>query len=187
MSRIGKKPVAVPNGVKIVIKGREVMAEGPKGKLTQALPTGIEAEYKEAQRQVLLKRLDDSRQSRAYHGLARSQVVNLVAGCAEGFSKSMELHGTGYNVKAEGQNLVLAVGYNHPVKIPVPAGLAVKVDQPANPGKFTVSGCDKCAVGQLAAKIRKVYPPEPYQGKGIRFVNEQIRRKAGKAFAAGGG
>lgn len=187
MSRIGKKPVLVPPGVSVAVNGRAVTAEGPKGRLKQTLPLGIEAEWVEAERQVVVRRSGDSRQARAYHGLARSLIQNMVVGCSEGYSRALEIHGMGYSVKVEGRTVALQTGYCHPVSLDTPEGVEVTVQQTTNPGLLTVSGCDKQAVGQMAARIRAVCPPEPYQGKGVRYAGEQIRRKAGKAFAAGGG
>lgn len=187
MSRIGKQPVAVPDGVKVQVSGRQVSAEGPKGKMSVELPDLTEADWAEAERTLTLRRADDSKRARAFHGLARSLVQNMVAGCAEGYSRGLELHGTGYSVAVQGQQVVLQVGFNHPVKVDIPDGVAVTVEQAANPGKMTVAGCNKQQVGLTAAKIRAVYPPEPYLGKGVRYAGEQIRRKAGKAFASAGG
>lgn len=187
MSRIGKQPVAVPSGVKVSVNGRDVSADGPKGKMQVTLPELIEAEYAEADNQILVKRANESKRARSFHGLGRSLVQNMVFGCAEGYSLAMELHGVGYSINVQGQRVVMQVGFNHPVHVGIVDGVTVNVEQATNPGRFTVSGCDKQKVGQTAANIRKVCPPEPYQGKGVRFVGEQIRRKAGKAFAATGG
>ena len=187
MSRIGKKPVPTPQGVKVVIAGRRVSVEGPKGRLELNLPYGIEAEYVESDGHVAVHRKGAGRQARAFHGLARSLIANMVVGCSEGYTRKLELHGIGYNLKLDGEDVLVQAGYCHPVRVSVPEGVTVTIEQPTNPGLMTVSGCDKQLVGQTAARLRAACPPEPYQGKGVRYANEQIRRKAGKAFAATAG
>ena len=186
MSRIGKKPIPVPVGVKITASNEAVSADGPKGKMTQDLPPGITAEWREDSREVLVQRGGDGKRARAFHGLARSLIVNMVKGCAEGYSRGLEVHGVGYNVKLEGKQVVLQVGFANRVPVKIPDGIEVNIEQPTNPGRLTVSGCDKQLVGLAAAKIRAVSPPEPYQGKGVRYADETVRRKAGKSFTSVG-
>lgn len=187
MSRIGKKPVPAPQGANVAVEGRRVRVEGPKGKLELELPPGIDAEYVESDNHVVVHRKGGGRQARAFHGLARSLIENMMIGCTEGFTRKLELHGIGYNLKLDGKDVVIQAGYCHPIRVSVPEGVTVTIEQPTNPGLMTVTGCDKQLVGQTAARLRAAYPPEPYQGKGVRYADEQIRRKAGKAFAATGG
>jgi len=186
MSRIGKKPVTVPQGVKVAVANGTVKTEGAKGALSQVLPDGITAEWNEDSREIILQRRGDGKRDRSLHGLARSLVNNMVVGCAEGYSRGIEVHGIGYSAKLDGKSIVLQVGFANSVPVAIPDGVSVEVIQATNPGKLTVSGCDKQQVGRLAAKIRAVSPPEPYQGKGIRYADEVIRRKAGKSFTSGG-
>ena len=175
MSRVGRKPIPVPAGVQVSAEAGTVRVKGPKGELQQALPPGITAEVKDGRLHVM--RSDDQRQRRALHGLSRSLLANMVQGVTAGFSKPLELVGTGYRAAKSGKKLVLTVGYSHPVEIEPPAG--VEIDVP-NPSSVVVRGIDKQAVGQLAAVIRDVRPPEPYLGKGIRYAGERVRRKVGK-------
>ena len=187
MSRIGKKPVPAPRSVTVVVDGRRVRVEGPKGRLEMELPPGVEAEFVESDRCVSVRCEGGGRQARAFHGLARSLIENMVVGCSEGFVRKLELHGVGYNLKLDGRDVLVQAGFCHPVRISVPEGVTVTIEQATNPGLMTVSGCDKQLVGQTAARLRAASPPEPYQGKGVRYADEQVRRKAGKAFAATGG
>ena len=176
MSRIGKRPVAIPSGVSVTRQDRDVSVKGPKGQLAQRMPLGIGVEV--ADGEVKLARSDDRKQSRALHGLARALVQNMVKGVSEGFGKELEIVGVGYRAEMKGNKLVLSVGYSHPVEMPVPKELKVSVDQNV---RIRVEGADKQQVGQFSAEIRKVRPPEPYKGKGIRYVGEHVRRKVGKA------
>jgi len=197
MSRIGNKPVEIPKGVTVNVAGQAVQVAGPKGKLDWSVPHPISAAIEAGQ--VVVKRPDDARQNRALHGLSRALIANMVKGVAEGYLIRMEIYGTGYGCKLEGGKLLLNCGYmgrgvGRPAQfqIEIPAGLEVKVDVPAargdnEPAKLTIGGADKQAVGQFAAELRKLRKPEPYKGKGIRYAGEQIRRKAGKVFAGGGG
>ena len=178
MSRIGKSPVAIPDGVTVTYADPEVKVKGPKGSLVTALPDGIQVEIAEGE--IRLSRPDDRRQYRSLHGLARALTANMVTGVTEGFSKALEIQGVGYRAEVKGKVLVIRVGYSHPVEMPVPEGLSVKVD--ANT-KLVVEGIDKQLVGQFAADIRSVRPPEPYKGKGIRYRGERVRRKVGKTGA----
>ena len=178
MSRIGKRPVPIPDGVTVAYADSEVKVKGPRGSLVTALPDGIQVEIAEGE--IRLSRPDDRRQYRSLHGLARALTANMVTGVTEGFSKALEIQGVGYRAEVKGKVLVIRVGYSHPVEMPVPEGLSVKVD--ANT-KLLVEGIDKQLVGQFAANIRSVRPPEPYKGKGIRYRGERVRRKVGKTGA----
>jgi len=182
MSRIGKRPVAIPQGVSVDVKGSQVQVKGPKGTLAEQLPEVIGVAVEEGQ--VVLRRPDERKQNRALHGLARALVANMVQGVTEQFSKELEIQGVGYRAEAQGKKLVLNVGYSHPVEMPVPEGLSVSVDRNV---LIKIQGASRQHVGQFAADVRSVRPPEPYKGKGIRYAGEHIRRKVGKAGAAGGG
>lgn len=175
MSRVGRKPIPVPAGVQVSMDVQTVKVKGPKGEMSHRLPAGISAEVADGRLQVL--RADDERRHRALHGLSRTLLANMVEGVTQGFSKSLELVGTGYRAAKSGRKLVLTVGYSHPVEIEAPAGIDIEVPSPAS---VVVRGIDKQAVGQLAAIIRDVRPPEPYLGKGIRYAGEHVRRKVGK-------
>ena len=187
MSRIGNQSIPLPQGVKVSVAGREISVEGPKGKLKYEMPSGITAEVNEAEQQLLTKRDLDTKMRKALHGLARSLVRNMVVGVSEGFSKSLEAIGVGYNVKLQGKELVLQIGFCHPVKFPVPEGIEIEIARATNPARLIVRGIDKQLVGQVAANIRAIRPPEPYLGKGIKYTDEVIRRKAGKAFVGAAG
>lgn len=176
MSRVGKQPIPVPAGVDVKIEGQTVTVKGPKGELSYELPEAVRASLEDGK--ILVVRRDDQRESRALHGLSRSLVANLVGGVTEGYSRTLELHGTGYRAGKSGRNLVLQVGFSHPVEIDPPQGIEVEVP---NATTVVVKGVDKQMVGQMAANIRAVRPPEPYLGKGIRYAGEIIRRKEGKA------
>ncbi len=178
MSRIGKQPIPLPDGVKVEIKNDRVSVKGPKGALERDFVPLISLETDG--QSVVVKPTDESRQARAFHGLFRTLVNNMVVGVSAGFEKKLELVGVGYKAELQGQSLNLAVGYSHPVNFPLPAGIEAQVDRQ----RITISGIDKEVVGQTAAKIRALRPPEPYKGKGIKYVDEIIRRKAGKAGAA---
>lgn len=196
MSRIGKKPVPIPSGVKLELAGREVRVSGPKGSLKFAVPHPIEVEV--AGGQVNVRRPDDLAQNRALHGLVRALIQNMCVGASKGYEKRLEIYGTGYNAKLQGKQLLLNVGFmgrgvGRPAQfvVDIPDGVQVDVEVPAargnnEPAKLAIRGADKQLVGQLAAEIRAIRKPEPYLGKGIRYANEQIRRKAGKVFAGGG-
>ena len=175
MSRIGKSPITVPAGVEVSISGRTVSVKGPKGQLSREIPGDIIVRKEE--NTLLVERPDDSRTNRSLHGLSRTLVNNMVVGVTEGFSKELEIVGVGYRAEAQGQNLRLALGFSHPVTVPAPAGITFEV--PAQT-KVIVKGIDKELVGQVAANIRSIRKPEPYKGKGVRYLNERILRKAGK-------
>ncbi len=182
MSRIGRKPVPVPANVKVSIVDRTIQIEGPKGKLSFAHRPEIDLRYDESKRQVQVSRHDDERLSRSLHGLTRSLVNNMVQGVTNGYTRKLEIVGVGYQAQIKKANtLALQVGYANQVVLEAPPGVTVTVPDPTH---ITVSGPDKQAVGQFAAVIRKVRPPEPYKGKGIRYEGETVRRKAGKAFGS---
>ena len=188
MSRIGKKPIAVPSGVKVEQKGRHIKINGPKGTLELDVHPEIDVAV-EADQIVVSNAEPDNRRRRALHGTARSLLNNMVTGASKGFEKPMQIFGTGYNVKEQGGKLVLNVGYCHPVELKVPKSVSVDIKTPATrgndvPALFTLSGPNKQELGQFAAEVRKVRPPEPYQGKGIRYADEHVIRKVGKALGA---
>ena len=177
MSRIGKLPVTVPAGVDVSIDGRTVTVKGPKGTLSHTVIEPITVERGD-DGAILVKRPDDERRSKAYHGLTRSLVNNLVVGVTAGYEKKLEIVGVGYRVAKKGDNLEFALGFSHPVVVEPPAGITFAVETPT---RFSVSGIDKQLVGETAANIRKLRKPEPYKGKGVRYAGEQVRRKVGKA------
>lgn len=179
MSRIGKQPVPIPAGVEVNVGDSEVVVKGPKGQLSQPLLPGIRINVDNGH--VVVERTSDEKRHRAMHGLARSLVANMVEGVTKGYQKNLELKGVGYRAQMQGKNLVLSVGYSHPVEIAPPEGIELEVPQPT---KIVVKGIDKQLVGQVAANIRAVRPPEPYLGKGIMYEGERIRRKAGKSGRA---
>lgn len=181
MSRIGKQPILIPQGVDILIDGRNINVKGPKGELDFLFHQNVSVSRVDDN--LIVQRLSNDKLSRALHGLTRNLIFNMVTGVTSGFSKQLELKGIGYRSQMEGQNLVLNVGYTHPVTIQQQPGIEFKVEKNT---LITVSGIDKQKVGQIAAEIRKVRPPEPYKGKGIKYIDEIIRRKAGKATKAGG-
>jgi large subunit ribosomal protein L6 len=176
MSRIGKNPVPVPNGVTVAIDGQSVTVTGPKGSLTHVVSEPITVEQTDGVIEV--KRPDDERRSKSLHGLSRTLIANMVIGVTEGYSKTLEISGTGYRVVPKGQGLEFSLGFSHPVQVDAPEGISFQVEGPT---KFTVSGTDKQMVGEVAANIRKLRKPDPYKAKGIRYSGEHIRRKAGKA------
>ena len=176
MSRIGNAPIDMPNGVELSVKGDEVEVKGPKGTLTQTIDPSLEVSVDDGT--VTIARSNDERQTRALHGLSRALINNMVTGVSEGFSKELTIVGVGYRAALKGKDLEIQVGYSHPVVIDAVDGIDFEV--PENT-KIIVSGIDKQKVGQVAADIRSVRPPEPYKGKGIRYSDEYVRRKAGKA------
>ncbi len=177
MSRIGRLPVAVPNGVQVNVKGSEVHVKGPKGEMKRSFSPQIEIAMEDGH--VVIKRKSDDAAERALHGTTRAVIANMVRGVSTGFDVVLAVEGVGYRAEMQGKDLALFVGYSHPVKVEPPAGISFEVDQKTR--QIKVLGYDREVVGQTAAEIRGVRPPEPYHGKGIRYVNEKIRRKAGKA------
>jgi large subunit ribosomal protein L6 len=182
MSKIGKLPIPIPQGVKVDIATGEVRVSGPKGNLAQKVSEDMKIEIVDDQ--VVVTRPSDQGTHRALHGLTRSLIYNMVAGVSEGFKKTLEMVGIGYRAELKGKILELFLGYSHPVLLAPPEGIEIEVIPKEN--KIIVSGIDKQLVGQTAAEIRKLRPPEPYKGKGIRYEGERIRRKAGKAAAGAG-
>ena len=177
MSRIGRLPIPVPSGVDVQIEGRAVTVKGPKGTLTHTVADPIDiSRADDGTLQVV--RPNDERANRALHGLSRTLVANMVIGVTDGYSKTLEIVGTGYRVQARGSDLEFALGFSHPVVVPAPEGITFTVEAPT---RFVVSGVDKQKVGEVSAKIRKLRKPDPYKGKGVRYQGELIRRKAGKA------
>lgn len=176
MSRIGNSPITLPDGVSVARQGDVVEAKGPKGSLSERLPSEIGVDVTDGI--VKLNRPDDSKRSRALHGLARALVNNMVVGVSEGFAKNLEIIGVGYRAEAAGKKLKLLLGFSHPVELDVPEGLSVSVEETT---KVRIEGADKNLVGQFASEVRGLRPPEPYKGKGVRYVDEQVRRKVGKA------
>ncbi|MGI8679927.1 MAG: 50S ribosomal protein L6 [Jatrophihabitans sp.] len=177
MSRIGRLPVAVPSDVDVAIDGQTVTVKGPKGTLSHAVAPPITV-AKAEDGLIAVSRPDDERESKSLHGLSRTLIANMVVGVTDGYSKRLEIVGTGYRVTARGSDLEFALGYSHPVFVPAPAGITFRVEAPT---RFVVEGIDKQQVGEVAAKIRKLRKPDPYKGKGVRYQGEVIRRKAGKA------
>jgi large subunit ribosomal protein L6 len=183
MSRVGKQPVKVPSGVKIEVSSGMLKVQGPKGSLQQALSPEMVIEFDKASGVALVKRPSDSNRHRALHGLTQRLLANAVQGVAQGFEKKLQIVGIGYSAKLQGNKLMLAVGFANLVEMEIPADLKVEAPQPT---ALVVKGCDKQRVGQFAAEIRRIRPPEPYKGKGIRYDGEYVRRKAGKAFVGSG-
>ncbi|MCD6402470.1 50S ribosomal protein L6 [bacterium] len=180
MSRVGKKPIKIPEGVEVNIEGQRVTIKGPKGSLQIEVRPEIKVEKKE--KQILVSPQVETKKTKAFWGLFRSLIFNMIQGVKEGFEKKLEVIGLGYKARLEGEDLVLEVGFSHPVKIKAPEGIKFTVEK----NTITVSGIDKQLVGQIAAKIRHVKPPEPYKGTGIRYLGEKIRKKAGKKVVTAG-
>ena len=178
MSRIGKAPIAVPQGVEVKQAGSAVEVKGPKGMVSQHIPTGISLEIGAGV--INVKRRGDAKAVRSLHGLMRTLIANMVQGVTQGFEKELVIVGIGYRANVQGKNLQLSLGYSHPVLYPIPHGIELAVEKQT---RITVKGIDKQKVGQVAAEIRGFKKPEPYKGKGIRYIGEQVRRKAGKAKA----
>jgi len=204
MSRIGKKPVAVPSGVKVEVANQTVKTSGPKGNLSWRYPDGITVAYDSAAAQICVHSQGETAQHKALHGLTRALIANMVRGVCEGYRRSLEIYGTGYGCRIQGKALLVNCGYmgrgidkagkprDAQFSFPIPEGLTVTVEVPAargdsEPAKMTIEGADRQKVGQFAAEVRAIRPPEPYKGKGIRYAGEVVRRKQGKAFASGGG
>jgi large subunit ribosomal protein L6 len=180
MSRIGRKPVSIPQGVKLNLDGAVVRAEGPKGKLSQPIPAGLSAKIEN--NQLVISRSGEDRKVRALHGLARALVANMVTGVKDGFERKLEIVGIGYRAQLQGRAIQLALGYSHPVIFPLPEGVTAEIDRQVS---ITLRGADKAVLGQTAAKLRALREPDPYKGKGIRYANEVVRKKVGKKAGAG--
>lgn len=176
MSRIGRLPITIPSGVEVNLDGRELRVKGAKGELNRTLAEGMTVEIEEGT--ITVTRPNDEREYRSLHGLTRSLINNMIVGVTDGFTKKLEIVGTGYRVLAKGSDLEFALGYSHPVAVEAPEGITFAVE---GANKLSVSGIDKQQVGEVAANIRKLRRPDPYKGKGVRYEGEQLRRKAGKA------
>ena len=180
MSRIGLQPIAIPAGVSVDLKvSDEVAVKGPKGELKMSLRPEVRVSVADGVASIERSGAGSERDGRAFHGMTRAMLSNMVTGVTTGFSKKLEIKGVGWNAKVQGKKLVLNIGFCHPVDIQVPAGITIECEKPT---LINISGADKQAVGHIAARIRKTRPPEPYKGKGIRYVGEYVRRKAGKSF-----
>jgi large subunit ribosomal protein L6 len=178
-SRVGKKPIVIPAGVAVTREGAGVRVKGPKGELNMSLGHGVEVKVEP--KEVVVTQVGGGKQALAMHGTTRAVIANMVTGVSTGFSKSLDIVGTGYRAQLAGKKLTLQLGFSHPIEVEPPAGISIAVESPT---RIVVSGANKVLVGQVAANIRGYRPPEPYKGKGIRYVGEYVRRKAGKA--AGG-
>jgi len=178
MSRVGKQVIPIPNGVEVKLDDRTVRVKGPKGELSYDLLDGIEIDIEGGECQV--RQTSQDKNAGAFHGLSRARVNNLVVGVSDGFSKSLEIIGTGYRAAVSGSTVTLNLGFSHPIDYALPDGVSAKVEG----NVLTVTGIDKEVIGQVAAEIRKFRPPEPYKGKGVRYVDEHVRRKAGKSAGA---
>jgi large subunit ribosomal protein L6 len=191
MSRIGKKPIDIPAGVKVEQSGRTIKVSGPLGNLQMDCHRKIKVRVDSSAGKILVENgRPQVRENKQLHGTMRALIANMVAGVSKGFEKKMQIFGTGYNIKEQGGKVVLQVGFSHPIELPIPKDIKVIIETPATrgnevPARFAISGVDKAVLGQFAAEIRKVRPPEPYKGKGIRYTGEHVRRKVGKAFASG--
>ncbi|MFH1854287.1 MAG: 50S ribosomal protein L6 [Candidatus Omnitrophota bacterium] len=178
MSRIGKRPIQIPDKVKVKIERGMVFAEGPKGKLDWNLPNGLEVQINGAE--LIVKNLKEGNENNAKHGLARAYINNIIKGVSEGYVKPLEIHGVGYRAQAQAKTLNLQLGFSHPVVYDIPEGITIKTPKQ---NQIVVEGIDKAKVGKAAAEIRNYLKPEPYKGKGIRYLGEYVRKKAGKAVA----
>ena len=180
MSRVGKKPIVLPSGVKVSISATQLEVQGPRGKLNTPVPPGISFSLDKGE--LLCQRESDARQHRAFHGLARALANNAVKGVTDGFSRDLDIVGVGYRAQVEGSKIVFALGFSHPVEFAIPEGIKVAIEKQTH---VTVSGIDRQKVGQVAAEIRRLRKPDPYKQKGIRYVGEVLKKKAGKAGATG--
>ena len=179
MSRIGRKVIAIPSGVSVEQAQGEIRVRGPKGALARQLPPSVEMAVEGSE--LRFGRTDERKAARAYHGLARAMVANMVVGVTQGFTRELQIEGVGYRAEASGRKLTLALGFSHPIVLEVPEGLSVSVE---GVNKIKIEGIDRDRVGQFAAELRGLRPPEPYKGKGVRYSDERIRRKVGKAGAS---
>jgi len=182
VSRIGKLPVTIPSGVKVAVDSSGVRLEGPKGKLQTTLPPGVDVKVEG--NVVRVERRNDERKSRAIHGLTRKLIANMAQGVSQGFSRVLDINGVGYRAEVKGQEIHMTLGYSHPVVFPLPAGVSAAVERQII---ITLTSADRQLLGETAAKIRSLRPPEPYKGKGIKYREEVIKRKAGKAVGSAGG
>jgi len=191
MSRIGKKPIVIPGGVKVEKKGLCIKVSGSLGQLQMDCHPRIKVKIDDSDGKIFVENdRPQDHMNRQLHGTMRALIANMIHGVSKGFEKKMEIFGTGYNLKEQGEKLIFQVGFCHLVERVIPKGIKIKIDVGATrgnevPAKFTLSAIDKCLLGQFAADIRKIRPPEPYKGKGIRYADEHVRRKVGKAFASG--
>ena len=181
MSRIGRKPLPLPKGVTVSSTAGKMAVKGPKGELSRAVPSGVSLKVDAGK--VVVERADDSRENRAKHGLVRAHLANMVKGVTDGWTRELEINGVGYRAEVAGDTVNMALGYSHPVVFKLPKGITAKVDK----NRLILSGSDRDALGQTAAKVRELRPPEPYKGKGVKYVEEVIARKVGKAGATSGG
>lgn len=177
MSRIGKNPVTVPKEAKVEINERIISVEGPKGKLTREIPRGLSVEHKEGK--IFVTRSSDTKFTKALHGLTRVLIANMIKGVIEGYSKQLEIVGVGFRAEVKGDKLTMQLGFSHPVNFPIPKD--IKIETPKQT-QIVVSGIDKEKVGEIASEIRRIFPPEPYKGKGIRYAGEFVKKKVGKAI-----
>lgn len=182
MSRIGKKLIQIPKEAKLEVKDNAVHVEGPKGKLCMALSPRITLEVKDGS--VLVKRATDIKTDKSLHGLYRALIVNMLKGVTEGYKKELEIIGVGFKAGVQGTNLALNLGFSHTVNFPIPQGIKIETPKPT---QLVITGIDKELIGKVATEIRSIYPPEPYKGKGVRFLGEHVKKKVGKAQATGGG
>ncbi len=182
MSRVGKSPIPIPSAAKVQIDDRTITVEGPKGKISQELPEGIDVALEDGVLQFTRK--SEQGRHRSFHGLARALVANAVTGVTDGWTKSLEIQGVGYRGEVQGKEVHMALGYSHPVVFPIPEGVDIEIDKQ---NKITVSGADRQRVGQVAAELRRLRPPDAYKGKGIRYADEVVRLKEGKSGAGGAG
>ena len=182
MSRIGKLPVTIPSGVKVAVESNAVRLEGPKGKLQAEIPSGVKVKVQDNTLRV--ERDTNERKLRALHGLTRKLIANMAQGVSQGFTRILDINGVGYRAEVKGQEIHMTLGYSHPVVFPLPAGVSASVERQVI---ITLSSADRQLLGEMAAKIRSLRPPEPYKGKGIKYREEVIRRKAGKAVGSAGG
>ena len=178
MSRVGRKPISIPKGVDVKVSGSTVAVKGPKGELTREFREGLVIKLENGFATV--EQTDSGKMAGALHGLTRALLQNMVEGVSQGFTKSLEIHGTGYRAAVQGTKLVLNLGHSHPIEYAIPKGITAAVDQ----NRIVLSGADKELLGQVSAEIRRFRPPEPYKGKGVRYLNEHVRRKAGKSAGA---
>ena len=178
MSRVGRKPIPIPKGVEVKVAGPTVTVKGPKGELSRVIHSGLNLEIEGAVAHV--RQTETGRQAGALFGLTRTLIHNMVEGVSAGYTKTLEIHGTGYRAQVQGQKLVLNLGHSHPIEYPLPKGIQAAVDQ----NRIVLTGIDKELLGQVSAEVRRFRPPEPYKGKGVRYLNEHVRRKAGKSAGA---